>query len=133
VQNPREDKQITTSLENGNSSVAGAGGNGATQQGTEGTGSEVERKKGSWLEKYKVPSKPLEELAEGWENTVAQGQLLGFRRNLGIYNLLQPVVRMIQRKKKMQNGPFHQVVSGDGHQDREVEMERIGGDRMREV
>jgi len=133
VQDPRGDVEITTSLENGDRSVEGARENGFAQRGAAGTESEAQSKKGSWLEKYKVPSKTLEVLAEGWEHTVEEGQVLGFRRNLGIYNLLRPVVKMIQGKKEMQNGQFHQVVSNDGRQNREFEMERVDGDRTREV
>lgn len=50
----------------------------------------------SWLSSYKVPNKSLEELAEGWAATVDRGQVLSFRRKLGIYDALQPVVAKIQ-------------------------------------
>jgi hypothetical protein len=133
VQDPRGDVDIATSLENGDRAIEGARQNGVVQRGAAGTESEAQRKKGSWLEKYKVPSKTLEVLAEGWKHTVEQGQELGFRRNLGLLGLLQPVVRMLQRNEEMQNGQFHQVVSNDIPQNREIEMEMVGGDSTREV
>jgi hypothetical protein len=133
VQDPRGDVEITTSLENGDRSVEGARENGFAQRGAAGTESEAQSKKGSWLEKYKVPSKTLEVLAEGWEHTVKQGQVLGFRRNLGIDVLLQPVVRMLQRNEEVRNGQFLQVVSSDIRQNREIEMEPVDGARTREV
>jgi hypothetical protein len=133
VQDPRGEVDIATSLENGVRSVEGARENGVAQRGAAGTESEAQRKKGSWLEKYKVPSKTLEVLAEGWDHTVEHGQVLGFRRNLGLLDLLQPVVRMLQRNEEMQNGQFHQVVSNDIRQNREIEMETVDSNRTREV
>ena len=98
-------KQSPAALENGESAPLSAAENGNVN-GTEHGGEGARRAEGaqgakntkdkSWLRDYKVPNKPLEELAEGWKETVKRGQVLSFRRHLGIYNLLQPAVLKIQ-------------------------------------
>ena len=67
VQDPREVRKGTASLESGDrpvTLVGDDGENGSSQQEAGGAESEAQSQKGFWLEKYKVPSKPLEELAD---------------------------------------------------------------------
>jgi hypothetical protein len=78
------------------SSATAAVGGGEDRRSARSTDS-TEVKKESWLKKYIVPSKPLEELAEGWQAMVDQGQVLSLRRNLGVYNATLPFVKMVQK------------------------------------
>jgi len=134
VQDPRDSKKIHTSPENGTPSngnderggtASEPGGQNVSENGQSTAGTEDTKE--SWLDRYKVPSKPLEELAEGWKKTVERGQSLGFRRNLGIYDLLQPVVLRIQKRLyKQEEGTEEQRqgLNGDwGEGDYEMERE----------
>jgi hypothetical protein len=108
IQDPREARESPTALENRTGTNAGVGANGvvernATGQGGGGSGIGDGAEDGAEDAKhkfqpssYKVPNKPLEELAEGWAKTVERGQVLSFRRKLGIYDLLQPVAVKMQ-------------------------------------
>ncbi|KAF4631106.1 hypothetical protein G7Y89_g7029 [Cudoniella acicularis] len=49
------------------------------------------------MARFKIPNKSLEELAEGY-HAIAARQSLGFRRSLGLYDILQPTVVRIQAR-----------------------------------
>ncbi len=134
VQDPREPRKTPASVESGNRSASNSrrGVNGSEPSGQSAGGNvhstaATEDSKESWLDRYRVPSKTLEELAEGWKKTVDSGQVLGFRRHLGIYNLLQPTVLWIQRRLfKQEEGTEEQRegLNGDwGEGDHETERD----------
>jgi hypothetical protein len=132
VQDPRDSQQTHTSLENGTRSngnderggtASESGGQNAEENDQSIAGTDDTKE--SWLVRYKVPSKPLEELAEGWKKTIDRGQSLGFRRNIGIYDLLQPILLGIQKRLyKQEEGTEEQRqgLNGDwGEGDHEIE------------
>ena len=96
----------------------GGGGGGGGDTRSAGSADKTEEEKESWLKKYIVPSRPLEELAEGWQAMVDQGQVLSLRRNLGIYNATLPFVKMLQKwfvRKKKEEEPMLNHSWGQGN------------------
>jgi hypothetical protein len=121
VQYPRDAIKTSASPEDGNAlpstdageanhtdNEASQGGQEAAAAGESQAAESAEKnqdKEDGWLDKYIVPSKSLEELAKGWKAMTdgPNGQVLSLRRNLGIYDVTLPFVKMVQKwvsKKK---------------------------------
>jgi hypothetical protein len=90
----RVDSEVNQGLEDGivggEREVAGGGNQAAN------AAEKNQKTRNKWMEKYIVPNKSLEELAEGWQAMVDEGQVLSLRRNLGIYEVTLPFVEMVQ-------------------------------------
>ncbi len=96
----REANRIGNETAQGGQDATGAGGQEAVAGGENQAADSVENNQETkkwWLDQYIVPSKSLEDLAEGWQAMVDKGQVLSLRRNLGIYEVTLPFVEMVQK------------------------------------